>query len=348
MESTNEYFDAWMKSQTQAFTALREQGERMMSFYQAAPAGLQNPFEAWRDASLKAFSTGADGNSLKDIMAKTFGSTDAMQQLYDTWQRMQSAMQSQPFDADSYKNFVDPTKIKQLVDQLFNFDLGAITQMQEQAAQFAASFQQFSKPWAEAATANMNMLPQVAEGNPQAMLKMFENMSHAFNSRAGQVFNAPKVGKDREKAELLSRFVESLSTYATCNIEYQQQMYKTGGEAMQEVIAQLAAKVQSGEKTDEEAQRFDAFFELWISVNEQTFNKFFQTEEFSRLRNAVTASGFATRKHYFALMEIQLADLPVVLRSEMDDLYKIVYELRKQVKKLESQLKSSQLKESQA
>jgi polyhydroxyalkanoate synthesis regulator phasin len=41
-------------------------------------------------------------------------------------------------------------------------------------------------------------------------------------------------------------------------------------------------------------------------------------------------------------MEIQLADLPIALRSEMDDLYKIIYELRKQVKKLESQMKEKQ------
>lgn len=342
MENTNEYFDAWMKSQTQAFATLREQGERMMSFYQSAPASMQNPFDAWREATLKAFSTGMDIDAIKDTLAKTFGSTDAMQQLYDVWQRMLQAMQSQPFDADSYKNFIDPGKIKQVVDQLFNFDLGAITQMQEQAAQFIASYQQFSKPWNEAVAANMNALPQAAEGNPQALFKMFQNMSHAFNSRAGHVFNAPKVGKDREKAELMSRFVESLSDYAACNIEYQQQMYKTGAEAMQEVMEKLAAKFQKGEMTAEEIQRFDAFFELWIDVNEKAFNKFFQTKEFSRLRNAVTDAGFTTRKHYFALMETQLADLPIALRSEMDDLYKIIYELRKQVKKLESQMKEKQ------
>jgi polyhydroxyalkanoate synthase subunit PhaE len=342
VESTNEYFDAWLKSQTQAFNALHEQGERMMSFYKATPDGMQNPFDVWRDAALKAFSTGADSNAFLGMMDKTFGSTDAVKHLYDIWFNMQKTMQNQTFKTDDYKNFTNPDKIKQLVDQLFNFDLGAITQMQEQAAQFATSFQHFSKPWNEATAANMKMMPQAAEGKPQVLLKMFENMSHAFNSRAGQVFNAPKVGKDREKAELLSRFVESLSTYATCNIEYQQQMYKTGAEAMQDVLTQLAAKVQSGEKTDQEAQGFDAFFDLWISVNEQTFNKFFQTEEFSRLRNAVTDSGFTTRKYYFALMEIQLADLPVALRSEMDDLYKIIYELRKQVKKLESQMKEKQ------
>lgn len=337
MENTNEYFDAWMKAQTQAFATLREQGERMMSFYQNAPASMSNPFDAWRDAALKAFS--GNGNALQSTLYKTFGSSDAIQKLYEIWQPMLQAMQSQAFSADAYKNLIDPSKIKQVVDQLFNFDLGVITQMQEQAAQFMASYQQFSKPWNEALAANMSALPQVAEGNPQALFKMFQNMSHAFNSRAGQVFNAPKVGKDREKIELMSRFVESLSAYAACNIEYQQMMYKTGAEAMQEVIRQLVTKVQSGELASEKAQGFDAFFELWIDVNERTFNKFFQTAEFSRLRDAVTDAGFATRKHYFALMETQLADLPIALRSEMDDLYKIIYDLRKQVKKLESQMK---------
>ena len=47
-------------------------------------------------------------------------------------------------------------------------------------------------------------------------------------------------------------------------------------------------------------------------------------------------------------METQLADLPIALRSEMDDLYKIIYELRKQVKQLESQMKEAAMKEQQA
>jgi polyhydroxyalkanoate synthase subunit PhaE len=342
VEKNNEYFDAWMKSQTQVLTAMREQGERMMSFYQNAPSS-DNPFDAWRDATTKAFSAGADGEALKDTLGKVFGSTEAMQKLYDLWQQTIQALQSQSFNADLYKDYIDTDKIRQVVDQLFNFDLETMAQMQKQAAQFTDSFQQFSKPWTEALGVNMSILPQMAEGKPEALFKMFQNMAHAFNSRSGQVFNAPKVGKDREKAELMSRFVESLSAYVVCNTEYQQQMYKVGNEAMQEVMHQLAQKVQSGEIAAQEMQNFDSFFELWIDVNERTFNEFFQTKEFSRLRNAVTDSGFTTRKHYFALMETQFADLPIALRSEMDDLYKIIYDLRKQVKNLESQMKEKQV-----
>jgi hypothetical protein len=37
-------------------------------------------------------------------------------------------------------------------------------------------------------------------------------------------------------------------------------------------------------------------------------------------------------------MELYLYDFPIALRSEMDDLYKTVYELKKKVKSLEKQL----------
>lgn len=343
MENSNEYFDAWMKSQTQAFTTLREQGERMLSFYQSAiPNNTKNPFDMWRDAVLKALSGGVDGNAMQDTMFKAFTSTDAMQKLYEMWQPVFQAMQSQSLNAAN--SYIDPAKIKQMLDQMFNFDSSAITQLQEQASQFMAAYQKFSKPWSDAVTANMGMMPQAFDGNPQALFSMYQNMSNVLNSKAGQLFNAPKVGKDRETAELLSRFLESLATYAKCNAEYQQAMYKTGGGAMQEVVEQLVAKAQAG---DTSGQDFSAFFELWIATNEKTFNKFFQTKEFSRLRDAVTSSGFAARKHYFALVELQLADLPIALRSEMDDLYKTIYELRKEVKNLKAQINATSAKDGQ-
>ena len=47
------------------------------------------------------------------------------------------------------------------------------------------------------------------------------------------------------------------------------------------------------------------------------------------------------RKHFFKLMELYLYDFPIALRSEMDDLYKTVYELKKKVKNLEKQVQVS-------
>ena len=77
---------------------------------------------------------------------------------------------------------------------------------------------------------------------------------------------------------------------------------------------------------------------MWIDTNEKAFNKLFQTKAFSQKRNALTEAGFSTRKLYNQIVENQLAELPIARRSEMDEVYKIIYELRKQVKILESQI----------
>ena len=132
----------------------------------------------------------------------------------------------------------------------------------------------------------------------------------------------------------MSSFAKSLSTFATKNIEYQQLMQATGYEATQSVVKALAAKVEAGEKFE----NFDEFFALWIDVNETSFNKLFQTKDFSQKRNAMTDAGFKARKLYNEIIENQLVDLPIALRSEMDEVYKLIYDLRKQVKSLESQI----------
>ena len=51
------------------------------------------------------------------------------------------------------------------------------------------------------------------------------------------------------------------------------------------------------------------------------------------------------RRHFHKLMELYLFEMPVALRSEMDDIYKTVYELKKKVRTLERQMNNMAAKE---
>jgi class III poly(R)-hydroxyalkanoic acid synthase PhaE subunit len=338
VENANEYFNAWMKAQNQAFEVLRDQSERMQYFYHAE-ASPQNPFEAWRKMALDAVSAGADADVVKDTLFKAFGSSGAYQKLYELWQPVLRAFQNKTFDPDSWKELMDPARVKEVVDKLFNFDEEAMTQLQKQITQFSALFssnsEHFGKPWGDAAMQNLQSFPQFAQGHPEAMMQMFHTLHNAFDSTIGRSFHVPAVGKDREKLELMSRCIDDMSVYAAKNVEYQHTMYLTGLAAMEKVMAELAQKIEAGEHI----QKFDDFFDLWIDINEKTYYNLFQTADFSRLKGELLDTGLNARKHYFKLMEIHLFDLPIALRSEMDDLYKTIYELRKKVKKIESQMK---------
>ena len=151
--------------------------------------------------------------------------------------------------------------------------------------------------------------------------------------------SVPTLGKDREKLDLLSKYTKALSTFSSRHLEYYQLLHATGYEGNQAVVKTLAEKVEAGEKFE----KFDDFFALWINTNEKIFYKLFQSKEFNERRNAMTDAGFKARKIYNQIIEGQLADLPIARRSEMDEVYKLIYDLRKQVKSLQSKIKDWKL-----
>lgn len=349
MENANEYFNAWAKVQTQALDALREQAERMKSFCQGGSAAAQdNPFDAWQRAAMSAMSAGAAPEALKDTLFKTMAGCSAMQKLYQIWQPLLQAMQDKSLDMEALKGLQDPAALKAAVDHMFNLDAEGMLGMQQQLAQFSGLMtgvnDHFGKPWMDAAMRNMALAPHLAEGKPEVLMQMFHALFQAFDNTAGRFLHVPAVGKDREKVELMARCLDDMAVYAAKNVEYQNTLYLTGMDAMEKVVAALAKKVEAGEQID----RFDDFFDLWVDINEKTFFALFQTRAFSRLKGDLLDAGLNVRAHYFKLTEMQLFDLPIALRSEMDDLYKTLYELRKQVKKLEAQVNAQQVKEPQA
>jgi class III poly(R)-hydroxyalkanoic acid synthase PhaE subunit len=176
------------------------------------------------------------------------------------------------------------------------------------------------------------------EGHPESLMKMFHAMYQAFDSTVGRIFHVPAVGKDREKVELLLRSMDDLSVYLAKSTEFQHMMYITGLTAFEKVIATVAEKVSKGE----EIKGFDEFFDLWLAVNEKTYYALFQTEDFSKRQGGLLEASLNVRKHFFKLMELYLYDFPVAVRSEMDDLYKTIYDLKKKVKSLEKQVKEVQ------
>ncbi|MFZ4702798.1 MAG: poly(R)-hydroxyalkanoic acid synthase subunit PhaE, partial [Candidatus Methylumidiphilus sp.] len=175
---------------------------------------------------------------------------------------------------------------------------------------------------------------EFVQGHPESFIKTFHSLFNAFDNTVGKVFHVPPVGKDREKFELILKCLDDLSVYAAKNTEYQHTIYITGLAAMEKVVEKLAEKISSGE----EIKQFDEFFDVWIDTSEQSYFKLFQTEEFAKLQAELLDAALNVKSHFFKVMEMYLYDLPIALRSEMDDLYKTVYDLKKTVKKLEKQL----------
>lgn len=127
--------------------------------------------------------------------------------------------------------------------------------------------------------------------------------------------------------------LDDFAVYFAKSTEYQHTMYVTGMAALEKVITTVTEKVNRGENIKE----FEEFFDLWVDINEKTYYDLFQSQEFSKMQGDLLETALRLRQHNFKLMELYLYDFPIALRSEMDDLYKTIYELKKKVRSLEKQ-----------
>jgi len=350
MESTKNYFDTWLKSQEQVFGNLTEMTKKFQQALQGVGGnvggmpgfgGFQDVYTSWTTSVLNALQgTGsADTNLLRETISKTLTGSNAYLKLYEIWLPLFKAMQKRAASGpDSYKDMTDPAKYKEMLDRVFGFDPTSASRITEQVSKLletlAGSSQGFMKPWMDASEKTFKSFPSMMEGHPESFMKIFHTLFSAFDSTVGRVFHVPAVGKDREKVELLLRSLDDLSVYLARKTEYEHMIYVTGLGAFEKVIATVADKVSKGE----EFKRFDEFFDLWLSVSEKAYYALFQTEDFSEKQGELLEVSVNVRQHFFKLMELYLYDFPIALRSEMDDLYKTIYDLKKKVKSLEKQI----------
>lgn len=346
MENAKLFFDNWLESQERLFKNLTETaGEFQKTFWGLGPSsagngGFQNIYDAWTKTVLSTLGDkGAPNlNVIRDTFAKSASGSNIYAKLYEIWLPLFKAIQEKTLRPEMYQDLTDPAKFKEVLDELFGFGPMNLAQFSSQGTKilesFSGSAKEFLKPWMEASESSFKTLPKFVEGHPESFLNIFNNMLHAFDSTFGKTFRIPAVGKDREKIEQLLRTFDDFFVFLRKNIEYKQLMYLTGIDAMGKVIGRVAEKIKAGE----ELKRFEDFFNLWLEVNEKSYLALFKTEAFSKLQGELLEADMKARKRFFKLMELYLYDFPIALRSEMDDLYKTVYELKKKVKTLEKQV----------
>lgn len=347
MNNTSDYFDSWRKTQEDFTKSWMDGSKKLQEAFlggekTAADNNVFDIYTSWTKAIFDSLGEGKTPQEdiLKETISKVFGGSNAYMKLYEVWLPLLKAIQGKTFNADSFKDLSDPAKYKEVLDKVWGFNPDAMTEFNNQAKKvmemFGKTSGQFANPWSEAIQKNIQAAPQLFEGHPESIMNAFHNLFNAFDNTVGTVFHIPAVGKDREKVELVLRWLDDMSVHMAKNTEYHHVMYTTGQTAMEKVIQVIARKIADGG----EIKDFNELFNLWIDTNEKTYYALFQTEDFSRLQGAVLDSSLNVRKHFFKLMELHLYDFPIALRSEMDDLYKTVYELKKKVKGLEKQIKN--------
>jgi len=343
-ESQQKFMNTWIegtKNFQASFAGLDEKAENPAG----DPLGLYNTWilsaGKYFDDIIKNYPFQAD----KSNFEKMFKGADAYVKIYEFWKPVYDSMKSNSFDIDACKDMLDPTKYKEVMDKVFSFNSpDALSAFYGDASKlintWGVSAEELVKPWLDTVKKNGEIFPGFMSGKTDDGMKMFDNFQETFGKTFGKTLNIPALGKDREKVELTMQCLEKYSEYMKKNSSFQNKMYATGQSAMQKLVEESAKKFKAGA----EIKSYDEFFKLWIDVNENCFGELFSTDEFSKIQAEMLESALDVKKYFNQLIEVPLSDYPIALRSEMDDLYKTIYELKKKIKSLEKEVKNAPVK----
>lgn len=151
-----------------------------------------------------------------------------------------------------------------------------------------------------------------------------------YKGELQQYLNIPQIGLTRFYQERVATAVDRYNLYQAAQAEFMQLLstpVEKSFRAMQQQLAEMAEKAPLPEDA-----KF--YYNLWIKTLEGHFMTLFKSPEYTETMARTTAALSGYLQAQRAVLEDLLQGLPVATHRDMDDLYRELYALKKEIKRM--------------
>ena len=359
-QNPQEFFKNWLNSQmgyTKQMTDFNQSimnsfsnfgkpaNEYMTNFMTSNNAwtNIYNSFMNTLNSSYDNMYSNVNGTFNKDIFKNFVQGNQVYTKMLEFFQPMLSAMQKGQFNMDEFKNFFKAEHYGNLTKQMFgDFYTGGnlkefYDNSMKQAHDFFANQNNLSKEY-YAQVQNMGKeFPHLFSGNFDKVKDAFSNYTNVFSKTFEPLLKVSTPGKEKENIEAVIAFMDKMTDYSLKQSELQMALQNTMRKSVEDVAKKYADKFQNPESFTKVPDTQEVYNE-WIKTNENLFTELFASEEFSKIKGETMNLSMDVKKHFEKQFESMFANLPVVLKSDVEELQKTVYDLKKQIKELQSKL----------
>jgi polyhydroxyalkanoate synthase subunit PhaE len=318
----------------------------MSNFGQANNAftNIYNSLLNTLNTSFDSMSKNMNGAFNKDTFTNFVQGNQMYYKMQEFFQPIMNSIQKGQFNMDAFKNQFSANSYNDITKQIFGntyntastkefYDNG-IKQLQD----FFTNQNNLGKEYYAQMQNITKEFPQLFNGDSAATMKDFYGkMTNVFGKTFEPLLKVVAPGKEKENVEEMISLMDKLAAYSVKQAELQA-FLQTTTKASIEKIAQQYADKYSDPKTYTTAPSVDEMYNEWVKTNETLFTELFASEEFSKVKGDALNLSMDVKKHFEKQMESSLENFPVVLKSEVEDMQKTIYELKKQVKDLQSKI----------
>jgi hypothetical protein len=289
----------------------------------------------WLNGTIDNFKAFMPGNLNKDTLVNMMANTKAYMSMMEMWQPFYKMVTENRLNADEFTNAYNLQKYQEVVNSMFNFVNPDLTktyfdQIQSYFANYSNAFKNVSNyPMKDMFEFFTKMSPtsfdfssvgQFQQQATEQLKKIYEPYSKII---------APN--KSKEVLEVMAKVQENLVQYQVKAAEMQHLVNTIAQQAMQKTATDLFALAKEGQSVES----YNKFYTHWLGVLEVKMLELFNSEGFAKLQGELLALSLDIKASLEKNLELALSPLPVVPRSEVDELVKQIHDLKAKVKALE-------------
>lgn len=344
------FFNTWMTNQTNQAKEWMGQiqnnlskftGNNMNDDMKNAYDNMMNTYNSWMNTMNTTYSEMLKnyGNpTTKDAFTGMYGNSEMYLKMYELWMPMLKSIQDKSFTPESFKTMFNTASFKDMMDKMF----GMQPDFMKNIVNADAMKESMAKMMGMNKDAFQNMKNMFTTNMPNQnemfnnMLTQYNSMLNSMNLSASPLMKLMTPGTSKNNIESMNDMASEFGNFQIKNTQMQYMMYTTGLEAMQAVSESIYNKMQNGE----DLSNFMTIYSEFLNTNDKFFVELFNTEEYSKMQAEVNSLGMKMKRKMDLQMEKALVNIPVATRTEMDELYKTIYELKKRINSLEKQIDS--------
>ncbi|MES2132902.1 MAG: poly(R)-hydroxyalkanoic acid synthase subunit PhaE [Bacteroidota bacterium] len=306
-----------------------------------------NIYNSWMgsmNTSYDTFSNTMKNPFNKDMFKNMFEGSQMFMKVQDMFQPMMTALKNADFSADTWKNIYTADNYKRMTEQMFGsfFTNNSLKDVFEngtkQMQNFFVNQNGLGKEYYAQMQNMSSQFPEMFSGNSEQMKDLYAKMNNVFGKAFEPLLKLANPGKEKENVEATIALLDKVTEYSIKQSELQSQLYKT----MQGSMETLAKETQDKYK-DMAAGSFtmptpQEMYNEWVKTNEKTFSDLFATDEFSKVKAEALTLTMDVKKHFQKQFENVFEQYPIAFKSEMEEVYKTMHDLKKTVKELQTKL----------
>ena len=234
---------------------------------------------------------------------------------------------------DTWQDFAKKVNKKDIFESMSNGGKGGSDNFQKIFQSGFDGYSFFTKKWMESAENIENIFKNnTSDGNGKG--DIFKIFNDIYQKEFSKFFAIPSLGLSREYQQKMQRMLDKGNVFSGALMEFMYFLYIPFEKSFQVVQDSLAKMAEDGSLPEDQ----NAYYEMWITQLESHYLSLFKSTEYlDALGNVVAAmSDFKGAQQLIVQDYLKVFGVPV--ESDMDELYKDIYTLKKRLRKMEKEM----------